>query len=123
MGFLLRLVVTAAALGGAVALVPGIEFAGPWVHLLGVALVFGVVNAIVRPIILALTCPLVLVTLGLFIFVLNGLMLWLTGALSGALGIDFRVTGLIPAIVGGLIVGVISTVLNIFVGRKPARRQ
>lgn len=123
MGFILRLLVTAAALYVAVQLVPGIEFSGPTTHLLGVALVFGLVNAIVRPIILAMTCPLVLLTLGLFIFVLNGLMLLLTGAVSGALGIDFQVHGLVAAIIGGLIVGIISTVLNIFVGRKPERRR
>jgi putative membrane protein len=118
MQFLLRLLVTAAALWVAVQLVPGITYAGPWLHLLAVALVFGVVNAIVRPIILSLTCPLVLLTLGLFIFVLNGLMLWLTGALSSAIGFNFHVAGLVPAIIGGLIVGVVSTVLNVFVGKK-----
>jgi putative membrane protein len=121
MQFVLRLLVTAAALWVAVSLVPGITYTGPWHHLLGVALVFGVVNAIVRPIILSLTCPLVLLTLGLFIFVLNGLMLWLTGALSTALGINFQVAGLLPAIIGGLIVGIVSTVLNLFVGKKPER--
>jgi putative membrane protein len=122
MQFILRLLVTAAALWVAVYLVPGIEFAGPWTHLLAVALVFGVVNAVVRPIILSLTCPLVLLTLGLFIFVLNGLMLLLTGVLATALGISFGVHGLLPAIIGALIIGVVSTVLNLFVGRKPARR-
>jgi putative membrane protein len=123
MTFILRLLATAAALWVAVALVPGIIFTGPWSHLIVVALVFGVVNAVVRPIILSLTCPLVLITLGLFIFVLNGLMLWLTGALSGMLGINFHVTGLLAAIVGGLIVGIVSTVLNVFVGRKPKRTR
>jgi putative membrane protein len=121
MTFLLRLLITAAALWVAVLLVPGIEFTGPTAHLLGVALVFGLVNAFVRPMILALTCPLVLITLGLFVFVLNGLMLWLTGALSGMLGIQFHVAGLLSAIIGGLIVGVVSTVLNVFVGDKPKR--
>lgn len=123
MQFILRLLVTAASLWVAVSLVPGIEFAGPWTHLLLVALVFGVVNAIVRPIILMLTCPLVLLTLGLFIFVLNGLMLLLTGALSTAVGIDFRVTGILAAIIGALIIGIVSTVLNVFVGTKPERRR
>jgi putative membrane protein len=118
MNFILRLLITAAALWIAVQLVPGITHAGPWHHLVAVALVFGVVNAIVRPIMLSLTCPLVLLTLGLFIFVLNGLMLWLTAALSSALGFDFRVAGLLSAIIGGLIIGVVSTVLNLFVGGK-----
>jgi putative membrane protein len=121
MRFLLRLLSTAAALWVAVQLVPGITYSGPWLHLLAVALVFGAVNAIIRPLMLSLTCPLVLLTLGLFIFVLNGLMLWLTGALSSALGFNFHVAGLVPAIIGGLIVAIVSTVLSIFVGRKPAR--
>jgi putative membrane protein len=122
MRFMLRLLATAAALWVAVRLVPGIQFTGAWFHLVGVALVFGAINAVVRPIILLLTCPLVLITFGLFVFVLNGLMLLLTGALSTALGIDFRVDGIPAAIIGALIIGVVSTVLNIFVGSKPALR-
>jgi putative membrane protein len=123
MKFLIRLLITAAALWAAVALVPGIEHTGPWVNLLGVALVFGVVNAVIRPILLLLTCPLVLVTLGLFIFVLNALMLWLTGALSQALDLGFSVSGFFAALVGGLVVGLVSTALNIIVGDKPRERE
>lgn len=123
MRFLLRLAVTAAALWVAVQLVPGIAHAGPWYTLFGVALVFGLVNAIIRPLLLALTCPLVVLTLGLFIFVLNALMLWLTGALSQALGLGFMVSGFIPALIGGLVVGIVSMVLNVFVGGKPAKKD
>src|SRR5918996_4202080 len=119
MKFLIRLLITAAALWAAVELVPGIDHRGPWLNLLGVALVFGVVNAVIRPLLLMLTCPLVLVTLGLFIFVLNALMLWLTGALSQALNLGFAVTGFLPALLGGLVVGLVSTALNILVGDKP----
>ncbi|HEU5209883.1 MAG TPA: phage holin family protein [Longimicrobiales bacterium] len=116
MSFLLRLVATAAALWVAVYLVPGISHEGPLWHLLGVALLFGIVNAIVRPILLMLTCPLVLLTLGLFIFVLNALMLWLTSALATELGLAFHVDGFIPALVGSLIVSIVSIVLNVFIG-------
>lgn len=116
MRFLVRLLVTAAALWAAVVLVPGIEHRGHWAGLLAVALVFGLVNAVVRPILFLLTCPLVLLTLGLFVFVLNALMLWLTAALAGALGIDFVVRGFWPAFFGALVVAVVSTVLSIFVG-------
>jgi putative membrane protein len=123
MKFLLRLAATAVALWVAVLLVPGIEYAGPWWHLLLVALVFGVVNAVVRPILLYLSCPLIVLTLGLFMLVLNALMLWLTGALSGALGIAFDVHGFLPAFVGGLVVGIVSAVLNIFVGKRRDRRR
>lgn len=118
MRFLIRLAVTAAALWAAVALVPGIEHRGPWTSLLIVALVFGLVNAVVRPIIYFLTCPLVVLTLGLFVFVLNGLMLWITGAISDGLGLGFTVDGFVPAILGALVVGLVSMILNIFVGEK-----
>lgn len=116
MGFLIRLAVTAAALWAAVYFVPGIDYDGSWPGLLVVALVFGLVNAVIRPILVALTCPLVLLTLGLFVLVLNGLMLWLTAVFSGALGLDFRVVGFWPAVVGALVVAVVSAVLNLVVG-------
>lgn len=115
MTFIIRLVLAAAALWVTVYLVPGITYTGPLLHLLVVALVFGVVNALVRPLLVALTCPLIILTLGLFALVLNGLMLWLTSALSGELGIDFHVSGFVPAFIGGLVFGIVSAILNIFV--------
>lgn len=123
MKFILRLLVTAAALWAAVLLVPGIDYTGPWLHLLVVALVFGVVNALVRPILVYLSCPIIVLTLGLFMLVLNALMLWLTGALSGALGIAFEVRGFLPAFLGGLVVGLVSAVLNVFVGKRRDRKR
>ena len=74
------------------------------------------VNAFVRPVLFLLTCPLVLLTLGLFVFVLNAFMLWLTAALAGGLGIDFTVRGFWPALLGSLVVSIVSTVLSVFVG-------
>lgn len=123
MGFLIRLAVSAAALWIAVYLVPGITYEGHWAGLLGVALVFGLVNAVIRPILVMLTCPLVLLTLGLFVLVLNGIMLWLTAAFSGALGLDFSVRGFWPAVVGALVVAVASAILNLIVGdgKKPQK--
>lgn len=123
MRFLLRLVVTAAALWVAVELVPGIDHTGPWSHLLGVALVFGIVNAVIRPILIAMTCPIILLTFGLFIFVLNALMLWLTGAVAGAIGLGFTVDGFLSAFIGGLVVGIVSAVLNVFVRDSNEKRK
>lgn len=115
MRFLIRLLVTAAALWAAVELVPGIRYGGEWPGLLAVALIFGVVNAFVRPVLYFLTCPLIALTLGLFIFVLNGVLLGLTAWVAVELGIDFVVDGIGPAIVGALVVGVVSALLSIFV--------
>jgi putative membrane protein len=116
MRFFIRLAVTAAALWVAVQIIPGIAYQGEWLPFVAVALVFGVVNAVVRPILFALTCPIVLLTLGLFVFVLNGIMLLITAAVASGMGIGFTVDGLIPAILGGLVVGIVSAVLSVFVG-------
>jgi putative membrane protein len=115
MAVLIRLLVNAAALWVAIRFVPGITFAGDEVRLLLVALVFGVVNAVVRPVLMLLTLPFLILTLGLFTFVLNALMLWLTSALSGALGLGFHVAGFWPAFLGALVVTLVSAVLSIFV--------
>jgi putative membrane protein len=123
MQFIIRLIVTAIALWVAVELIPGIGYQGAWWGLLLVALVFGVINALVRPVLVILSFPLIVLTLGLFIFILNAFLLWITGQVSGALGLDFTVTGFWAAVVGGVIVGVVSTVLNLLVGSKPKRRK
>lgn len=122
MRFLLRLGVTAVALWCAVRFVPGIGWSGNVVGLLGVALVFGLLNALVRPLLAALTCPLVILTLGLFLLVLNGVMLWLTAALSAPLGLGFTVDGFVPAFLGALVVSVVSAILNLFVA-EPRERE
>src|SRR2546427_661655 len=85
MSFVIRWLVNAAALWVATRIVPGVTYVGGWAPFLGVALVFGFLNAFIRPIAKFLTFPLIIVTLGIFSFVVNGLMLWLTSALSGAL--------------------------------------
>src|SRR5688500_5645685 len=123
MRFLLRLIVTAVALWVAVRFVPGIGWTGNPVGLLGVAVVFGLLNALVRPVLALLTCPLVMLTLGLFLLVLNGLMLWLTALLSTRLGLGFTVDGFLPAFIGALVVAVTSAVLSLFVGGAPKRED
>ena len=123
MRFLLRLVITAFALWLAVRFVPGIQWSGSPLGLLGVAVVFGLLNALVRPILAALSCPLVILTLGLFLIVLNGLMLLLTAWISRQLGLGFTVDGLVPAIVGALLVAVTSAILNLFVGEARTRED
>ncbi len=121
MKLIIRLLITAAALWVAVQLIPGITYVGSPIGLIVVALVFGVVNALIRPLLLLMTCPLVLLTLGLFLLVLNGLLLWLTSAFAGALGIGFHVAGLLPAILGAIVVTIVSTLLTIFVGDRKKR--
>jgi putative membrane protein len=114
---LVRLLINAAALFAAVKLIPGMHFTGGIGQLLIVALVFGLVNAVVRPVLALLSCPLIVVTLGLFLLVINAVMLWLTSWLSASFGLGFRVDGFLPALLGGLVIGIVSTVLTLSVGR------
>ena len=113
MTFLLRLLVNAAALWVATAIVPGVDYAGGWLPFLAVALIFGVMNSVIRPITWVLALPLILLTLGLFLLVINGLMLWLTSALSSALDLGFHVRGFWAAFWGALVVSLVSTILSI----------
>ena len=118
MRFVVRLLVNAAALFVATRLVPGVTYSGGWLPFLGVALVFGVVNAFIRPVAKVLTFPLIIVTLGIFALVVNGLMLWLTSSLAGALDLGFHVSGFWSAFWGALVVSVVSTVLSLFVSES-----
>jgi putative membrane protein len=120
MPFFIRLLVNAAALWVATQLVPGVTYTGGPLPMLAVALVFGVMNAILRPIAIVLTFPILIVTLGLFTFVINGVMLWLTSSLSGALGLGFHVGGFWPAFWGALVVTVVSWALSMLI-RDAAR--
>lgn len=120
MSFLIRLLVNAAALWAATLIVPGVTASGGLVPLLAVALLFGVVNATIRPLARILTFPIILLTLGIFALVINGLMLLLTSALSGALGLGFHVRGFGAAFWGAIVVSVVSAVLSVVV---PGRRD
>jgi len=118
MGVLWRLVVNAAALWAATRLVDGISFTGDWRLLFVVALVFGVLNVLVKPVLMFLTFPALILTLGLFTFVLNAFMLWLTGRISDAMRLGFHVDGFWAAFLGALVVSIVSFALSLFVGRK-----
>ena len=109
MGFLIRLVVNAAALWVAAQLVPGFVLSGVTPLLLA-ALVLGLINAIVRPILLILTLPLTLVTLGLFLFILNAFCIWLTSRLVPG----FEVHTFLAAVLGALVISAVSWIVTAF---------
>src|SRR5262245_59405014 len=114
MNFLLRLLINAAALWVAIKIVPGVTYQGEWPGLFGVALVFGVVNAFIGPVIKILSLPVTFLTLGLFALVINGFLLWITSKLSTALGLQFQVQGCWTAILGALVVSIVSALLSMF---------
>ena len=118
---LLHWILNAAALWAAAALIPGIEFTGGLGRLLILAAVFGLVNSTLRPLLTVLTCPLIVLTLGLFTLVINGLMLLVTGWLSESWNLGFTVSGFWAAFFGGLVVGLVSMMLSLALAPKNSR--
>lgn len=118
---LLHWLLNAAALWVAARLVPGLAFSGSLTDLLLVAAVFGIVNSLLRPILTILTCPLIVLTLGLFTLVINALMLLVTGWVSAGWDLGFTVSGFWAAFFGGLVVGLVSLLLSLFLPRFGAR--
>jgi putative membrane protein len=114
--FLTRWVISGLALLVAIWLLPQqIQFHGSVGQFIILALIFGLVNAFLRPILRLLSCPLVLLTLGLFIFVINALLLLLTAALVRNIGIDFTVDGLGNAILGSIVISIVSILASLFI--------
>jgi len=112
MNLLLRLLVNAVALWCAARFIDGIRYTGSWPGLLGLALVFGGVNTLIRPLLSFFSFPIQIVTLGVFTLVLNALMLLLTGLLARHFDIAFHIDGFVAAFLGALVVSVVSTVLS-----------
>lgn len=115
MRLILRWLITAVSLWVAVALVPGLRVEGDApLYVALTALLLGLVNAFVRPILKFLSCPFILLTLGLFLLVINGATLWLSAWLANLLDIPFYVDGFVPALIGGIVISVVSAVLTMF---------
>lgn len=125
MKLLIRWVISALALFAAAWLVPGIrvEETG-WVVFAAMAVILGLVNAVVRPLLKLLTCPLILLTLGLFVLVINGLTLWLASSVAvNWFNVGFYVDGFWPAFLGALIVSVVTVILSALVREDEPRRH
>jgi putative membrane protein len=120
---LIRLLINVVGLYVAVQLVPGVQSAGSWTTLLGVAVILGLVNVVVRPVLTILTGPLILLTLGLFLLVVNALTLWLAGLIASGLGLGFQVDGFIAAFWGALVLTVVNWALTILFGEHRRRRR
>ena len=110
-GFLIRFLINAAALGVAAWLLPGIRVDNLQA-LLVAALIFGLVNAIVKPAIAFVTCPLIVLTLGLFTLVLNALMMGITSWIAERVDVGFHVDDFLTALLGAIIVSIVSWALS-----------
>jgi putative membrane protein len=124
--FFIKILAAALALWVATLIVPGVELEGSTFTdrlgtLLIVALIFGVVNAIAKPIAALFSLPLIVLTLGLFLLVLNALMLWLTSWIADLLDLPFDVDGFWAAFWGAIVISIVTFVVGLFVG--DARRD
>ena len=129
MRFLLRVAVSAAALAVATAVLPGIQLTtgsttSKVLTLIAVALIFGVINAVLKPIIKTIGCLFYILTLGLVALVVNALLLWLVSVVAGWLSLPFHITGFVPAFLGALIVSVVTWLLSVLIpdGKKEVAR-
>jgi putative membrane protein len=118
LSLIIRLLVNAVALWVATLIVSGVEIEQASTQeqvltLLVVALLFALVNIVVRPVVKLLSLPLYVLTLGLFTFIVNALMLWLTSWVAGLLNVPFTVDGFWAAVLGGLVVSFVSWLLNL----------
>ncbi|MGD0006456.1 MAG: phage holin family protein [Anaerolineaceae bacterium] len=123
--FLIHLVINTVALYAAVAIMNGngiVPQSTNWLAFIWLALIFGLVNAILRPLLSVLSCPLIILTLGLGTLLINTLMFYLAGLIGRIFGVGFTVNGFLPAFLGALIVSIISLILSL-VFRETTRKN
>lgn len=113
--FILRLAINAVGMYLAVLLLPGIDLASGPVSIIWLALIFGVVNALFGPLLKFLTCPLIMLTLGLFTVVINTFLFWLTSVIGQSFGLDLLISDPVwwNAFLGGLVVSIVSVVMTL----------
>ena len=111
--FILRWVINAIALFAAIYVVPGVILQSSWTSIIWLALIFGLINAFLRPLLKLLTCPLILLTLGLFTLLINTFLFWLTEPVAQFFGINLMINDFWSAFLGGLVVTVVSVVMSL----------
>jgi putative membrane protein len=113
--FILRWAINAIALYLAILIIPGIDLRSGLVSIIWLALIFGLVNALFRPLIQMLTCPLIMLTLGLFTLVINTFLFWLTSVIGQSFGLELVISDPVwwNAFLGGLVVSIVSVVMTL----------
>ncbi len=116
----IQILINAAALYVAQLLVDGLDFdftqENAWLEFAIVALIFGLVNTFLKPVLRILTLPITMVTLGLFLLVLNALLLLLVGWISSQLGLGLTVDGFLPALLGSIVISIVGFLLSMVIG-------
>lgn len=112
--FIMRWIINAIGLYLAIFLLDGrgVDFTGRWTDIIWLALIFGLINAFLRPLLKLLTCPLIILTLGLFTLLINTFLFWLTGWIGQSFNLGLSINGFWPAFLGGLIISFVSIALS-----------
>jgi len=115
---ILRIMINALSIAAAIKIVEGITFTGGWWKMIIIGMIFGIVNALLKPLTMLFTLPLIILTLGLFTLIVNALMLIVTAALSGPFNLGLQIDGFWSAVWGALIVSIVSMFLSWVTGIK-----
>ena len=117
----LKWLITSLAIFAAIYLVPGIHFTGPGWQLGIIAAIFSMVNLLLRPILMLITCPMIILTLGLFSVAINALLLMFTANVAIYLGIEYSIDSFTAAFIGALVISFTSLILNMLAGEGSVR--
>ena len=115
---ILRIMINALSIVAAVKLMDGITFSGEWWKMIIIGAIFGLINSLIKPVVMFFTFPFIIFTLGLFTLIINTLMLLLTASLSSSLNLGLQINGFWPAFWGALIVSIVSMLLSWITGAK-----
>ncbi len=115
---ILRIMINALSIVAAVKLIDGITFSGEWWKMIIIGAIFGLINSLIKPVVMFFTFPFIIFTLGLFTLIINTLMLLLTASLSSSLNLGLHINGFWPAFWGALIVSIVSILLSWITGAK-----
>ena len=114
--YILQWLITSLAIFAAFSLVPGITFSGNGYEIGIIAMIYSVINLLIRPILSLITCPMIILTLGMFTVIINGVLLLVTADLAKYFGIDFQIETFFTALIGAVVISLTTFVLNLLSG-------
>ena len=116
--WVLQWLITSLAIFAAFSLVPGITFSGNGYEIGVIAMIYSVINLLIRPVLTLITCPMIILTLGTFTVIINAMLLLLTANFAKILGIDFQVETFMTALIGAIVISLTTFVLNLLSGQN-----
>jgi putative membrane protein len=116
--YILQWLITSLAIFAAFSLVPGITFSGNGYEIGIIAMIYSVINLLIRPVLTLITCPMIILTLGMFTVIINGVLLLITADLAKYFGIDFQIETFFTALIGAVVISLTTFVLNLLSGER-----